>query len=144
MKILFDTNIIIDVLLDRKPFAQPASFLLSKVERSEAIGFLCATTITTIHYLVAKATNKNEAIKNIQVLLSLFEIAPVNRLVLENALNSRFADFEDAVLHEAACHVGAEYIVTRDISGFKKSRVPVYTPGELINMLKSLENKEDC
>ncbi len=141
MKILFDTNIILDVLLDREPFADKASYLLSKVERSEIIGFLCAITITTIHYLASKSLGPKEAIQHIRALLSLFEVAPVNRLVLENALNSKFSDFEDSVLHEAACHAGAEYIITRDISGFKKSRIPAYTPSEFINMLESIENK---
>jgi len=51
MKILFDTNVILDVLLERKPFVKSALYLLSKVERSEINGFLCATTITTIYYL---------------------------------------------------------------------------------------------
>lgn len=139
MKILFDTNVILDVLLDREPFADDASYLLSKVERSEIIGFLCATTITAIHYLITKSLSPKEAIQHIQALLSLFEVAPVNRLVLAKALNPKFTDFEDSVLHEAACHAGVEYIVTRDISGFKKSTIPIYTPGELINMLESLE-----
>jgi len=138
MKVLFDTNVILDVLLDRKPFVEDASYLLSKVERTEITGFLGATTITTIHYLITKSLGPNEAIQHIQALLALFEVAPVNRLVLENALNLRFTDFEDSVLHEAACHAGAEYIVTRDISGFMKSTIPMYTPSELINMLESL------
>ena len=138
MKVLFDTNVILDVLLDREPFVEDASYLLSKVERTEITGFLGATTITTIHYLIKKSLGPKEAIQHVQALLSLFEVAPVNRLVLENALNPKFTDFEDSVLHEAACHAGAEYIVTRDISGFKKSTIPMYTPGELINMLQSL------
>ncbi len=49
MKTLFDTNVILDVLLDREPFSDDASFLLSKVEKSEIIGYICATTVTTIH-----------------------------------------------------------------------------------------------
>ncbi len=73
MKILFDTNVILDVLLDREPFAEDAAYLLSKVERSEIIGFLCATTITTIHYLITKSNGSKEAIQHIQALLSLFE-----------------------------------------------------------------------
>jgi len=139
MKILFDTNVILDVLLDRKPFSNDASYLMSKVERSEITGFLGATTITTIHYLATKVLDNQVAIRHIKSLLSLFEIAPVNRLVLENALNSKFADFEDAVLHEAACHAGAEHIITRDISGFKRSQLPVYTPSEFVKMMESLK-----
>lgn len=55
MKTLFDTNVILDVLLDREPFSDDASLLLSKVENSEIIGFICAITVTTIHYLATKA-----------------------------------------------------------------------------------------
>lgn len=139
MKILFDTNVVLDVLLDREPFVHHSSYLMSKVERSEIAGFLCATTITTIHYLITKSLSPKEAIQHIRALLSLFEVAPVNRIVLENALNPKFTNFEDSVLHEAAIHAGAEYIVTRDISGFKKSRIPAYTPDEFIHMIESIE-----
>ncbi len=138
MKTLFDTNVILDVLLDREPFSNDAALLLSKVEQSEIIGFICATTVTTIHYIATKSLGPQAASKHIQSLLSLFVIAPVNRLVLENAAASKFSDFEDAVLHEAACHAGAKYIVTRNIGDFKHSKLPVFAPNEFINALKSL------
>ncbi len=51
MKILFDTNVVLDVLIDRKPFSLTASLLFSEVEKGRIEGFLCATTITTIYYL---------------------------------------------------------------------------------------------
>ncbi len=140
MKLLFDTNIILDVLLDRKPFSNEASFLLSKVEQSEIAGFLCSTTITTIHYLVSKALGNQAASRHIQSLLSLFIIAPVNRVVLEKAASSKFKDFEDAVLHEAACHAGAKYIVTRNPSDFKHSSLPVFGPREFIAAFELLKN----
>lgn len=139
MNALFDTNIILDVFLDREPFSNDAAFLLSKVEKSEIIGFICATTVTTIHYLTAKALGPQAASRHVQSLLSLFVIAPVNRIVLENAAASEFADFEDAVLHEAACHAGAKYIVTRNIADFKHSRLPVFEPKEFISAIESLK-----
>lgn len=138
MKMLFDTNIILDVLLDRKPFSEHASYLMSKVERSEIKGFLCATTVTTIHYLLSKHLDKGKAIDSINSIMALFEIASVNRLVIENALKSKFSDFEDSVLHESARHAGAEYIITRNIKDFKKSTIPVYTATEFLSMLESL------
>jgi len=70
--------------------------------------------------------------------MALFEIASVNRLVIENALNSKFTDFEDSVLHESARHAGAEYIVTKNIKDFKSSKIPSYTPTEFLNMLEAL------
>jgi len=138
MKVLFDTNIILDVLLDRKPFSEHASYLMSKVERSEINGFLCATTMTTIHYLLSKYLDKEKAIDSINAIMALFEIASVNRLVIENALKSKFSDFEDAVLHESARHAGAEYIITRNFNDFKITKIPAFTPTEFLNMLESL------
>lgn len=135
MKALFDTNVILDVLLEREPFIEEASCLLAKVERSEIIGVICATTITTIHYLSAKAIGPDGTRRHIRSLLALFVIAPVNRVVLENAVSARFKDFEDAVLHESAVHAGANCIVTRNMVDFKNSSLPVYDPRELIAIL---------
>jgi predicted nucleic acid-binding protein len=139
MKTLFDTNVILDVLLDRQPFSDDAAFLLSMVEQSEIIGYICATTVTTIHYLATKALGPQAASRHVGSLLSLFVIAPVNRVVLENAVSAKFTDFEDAVLHEAALHAGAKYIVTRNTIDFKKSKLPVFDPKEFINALESLK-----
>lgn len=140
MKVLFDTNVILDVLLDREPFSNEASLLLSKVEQFEITGFICATTVTTIYYLIDKALGSQAAAHHIQSLLSLFVIAPVNRLVLENAIASKFKDFEDSVLHAAACHAGARYIVTRNTVDFKNSNLPVFEPKALIGAIESLKS----
>ena len=139
MNILFDTNVILDVLFDREPFSEPASQLLSLVERGEISGIICATTVTTIHYLSSKALGKNKSQNQIKNLITLFEIASVNRTVIEEALKSKFYDFEDSVIYHSAHHAGAEAIVTRDPKGFKKSNLPVFTPIELLKILQVIE-----
>lgn len=136
MKILLDTNVVLDVLLERTPHASAATHVFSIIEKGEAVGFLSATTITTIYYLATKTVGSSQAKKEINKLLKLFEIAPVSRMVLEDAVASKFTDFEDAVLHEAACHVGARMIVSRNVKDFQKASLPVYTPTEFIKMLK--------
>lgn len=141
MKVLFDTNVILDVLLDREPFADDAAELMAKVERSEISGFICATTVTTIHYLATKSLGPKAAAKHIHTLLSLFVIAPVNRVVLEDAVAAKFADFEDAVLWAAASHAGAKYIVTRNIGDFKNATLSVFEPRDFLNALESLRNE---
>jgi predicted nucleic acid-binding protein len=140
LKILFDTNIVLDVLMDRVPFSDAAVELFSKVEDGTIIGYLCGTTITTVYYLASKAVGATRAEQEIKKLLGLFEVAPVNRHVLESALTADFNDFEDAVIHEAACHVGAEAIVTRNRKDFTKSRLPVYTSDEM-TMILSVQGK---
>ncbi len=139
MRILFDTNVILDVLLEREPFVKDALYLLAKVERSEINGFICATTVTTIYYLVNKALGQKEATHHIRTLLSIFEIAPVNRAVIEEALNLKFPDFEDAVLYVSALTVGVDCIVTRNYSDFKRAKIPVYAPDELVKVIESIK-----
>ena len=134
---LFDTNVVLDVLLDREPFATIGASLFSHVERGTLPGYVCATTVTTVHYLAEKALGAEQARQKIRNLMRLFEVAPVNRAILEAALASRLADFEDAVMHEAALHVGAQGIVTRDPTGFKGARLPVYAPEELWKALQT-------
>jgi predicted nucleic acid-binding protein len=137
VKILFDTNIVLDVLMDRLPHSDSAADLFSKVEDGTIIGYLCGTTITTVFYLAAKTVGAARAQEEIRKLLSLFEVAPVNRQVLESALVLDFSDFEDAVIYEAACHIGADAIVTRNQKDFRKSRIPVYSSEEMTIILTS-------
>ena len=137
MKILFDTNIVLDVLMDRLPYSDAAVELFSKVEDGTIIGYLSGTTITTVFYLASKTVGAARAQEEIKKLLSLFEVAPVNRHVLESALVADFNDFEDAVIHEAACHVGAEAIVTRNQKDFSKSRIAVYSSEEMAKIVAS-------
>lgn len=137
MKILLDTNIVLDLLMDRIPFADAAAELFSKVEDGTIMGYLCGTTITTIYYLAVKEVGAPRAQEEIKKMLGLFEVAPVNRHVLESALVTDFNDFEDAVIHEAACHVGADAIVTRNKKDFIKSRIPVYSSEEMVKLLAS-------
>lgn len=141
MKILFDTNIVLDVLMDRLPYSETAIELFSKVEDGTIIGYLCATTITTVFYLAAKTVGAARAQEEVKKLLSLFEVAPVNRNVLEAALVLDFNDFEDAVIHEAAYHVGADAIVTRNQRDIKKSRIMVCSPEEMTKII-TMQNSE--
>jgi predicted nucleic acid-binding protein len=134
VKILFDTNIVLDLLMDRLPYADDAAALFSRVENGTVMGYLCATTLTTVYYIAAKTVGTVKAQEQIRKLLTLFEVAPVNRSVIESALDLGFADFEDAVLHGAACHVGADAIVTRNQKDFKKARISAYSPGEAVKI----------
>ena len=135
MNVLFDTNVILVLLLEREPFVRDAQALVSGVERGEIAGLLCATTVTTLHYLLCKSLGKTEAGKVVGTLLKLFEIAPVNRTVLEEALVADDRDYEDAVLYTSAHHAGAEVIVTRDRKGFGEAKIPTMLPKELSALL---------
>lgn len=139
MRVLFDTNVVLDVLLARPPHAAPATRLFDLVARKELDGLLGATTITTVFYLAAKAVGARPARRHITTLLDLFEVAAVTRGVLSDALKTSFKDYEDAVLHEAARHAGATAIVTRDPQGFTGGALRIYGPQELLRLIQAVE-----
>ncbi|RKY55521.1 MAG: PIN domain nuclease [Candidatus Neomarinimicrobiota bacterium] len=137
MKILFDTNIILDVLLLRKPYYISATFLLSEVEQGNIEGYLCPTTITTIGYLITKLKGADEAKKLIKNLLNIFELTELNKSIFETSCSHKINDYEDAVLYESARSSNIEGIVTRNVKDFKYATVTVYDPEELIGIIKS-------
>ena len=131
MKVVFDTNIVLDVLLIREPYAQMSINLFDAVVSKEIEGYLCATTVTTIDYLVAKRQDKQRARELVRRLLELFSVTEVNQAVLAGAVNSDFSDFEDAVLYQASCFAGVDSIVTRNGKDFKSALLPIFNPDEL-------------
>jgi len=136
VKILVDTNVVLDLLLDRSPFSDLAARIFSLVENSKVEAALCATTVTTIDYLLTRSLSRDAAQKALQRLLELFEIAPVNRPVIEEALQSRMTDFEDAVLSYAANLVGATAVVTRNTKDFRNSPVKALDPAEFLSVFE--------
>lgn len=131
MRALFDTNVVLDVLLAREPHALPAARLLAAVVDGGLEGVLCATSITTLHYLASKAAGPRVAHNLLGVSLGMFEIAPVNDVVLRRAFGGGGPDFEDQVIAEAAAATKVNVIVTRDAAGFRHATTPVMSPEEL-------------
>lgn len=132
MKILLDTNIVLDVLLAREPFVHMAKEIFILVENQELSGYLCATSVTTLHYLVARSTNKKEADEIIKKLLTLFEVSAVTKEVLIEASKNNGLDYEDSVIYTASNYSEIDIIVTRDKKGFKESKVSVLSPNEFL------------
>jgi predicted nucleic acid-binding protein len=128
VRVLFDTNVLMDVLLDREPFAGESTLVVDQVVRGTLTGLIGATTVTTIFYLASKAIGSKAAKLQVEKLLTLFEVAPITRSVLEAALADPAPDFEDAVLAQAAHGAGAQAIVTRNLKDFAHSPVRAYTP----------------
>ncbi len=137
MKVLFDTNVILDQMLAREPHVDAAERLLSLVDAGAIEGVICATTATTIHYLAAKAVGAKAAAEYLRTLLAIFDVTGVDRDVLRGALDTGFSDYEDSVLHQAAIEAGATAIVTRNGKDFTRSTIPVFDPPELLAALQA-------
>jgi predicted nucleic acid-binding protein len=132
MRVMLDTNIVLDLLLDREPFSGDAVKIFSLVESGELDALLCATTITTIYYLVSKSVQKSKTDMIIEDLLQLFEIATVDKDVLISSLKNSGKDFEDSVIYTSARFSKVDVIVTRDKKGFSNSKVLIQEPKEFL------------
>jgi predicted nucleic acid-binding protein len=135
MRILVDTNVILDVLLDRKPHVQASAALWAALEKGSSHGMLAAHAVTTIHYLIRKQAGNAKATRAMASILSVFEVAAVDGSVIQEALQLTFSDFEDAVTAAAARLAGCEGIATRDPKGFRGSRIRALTPEAVIPLL---------
>lgn len=138
MKILFDINIILDVMLIRERFINSALQLLVEVEKKNIYGFLCESSITTIHYLIESEKNTKLANEKVAELLKIFNLSSIDKTIFESALSSKITDFEDAVIHESALRQEIDGIVTRNIKDFKHSKISVYDPDELLTLLNTM------
>ena len=127
-RVLFDINVILDVLLDRKPYADASAAAWVAIETGVAEGLIAAHAVTTIHDLVRKELGAAKARRIISALLRVFSIATVDAAVIQEALQLSFSDFEDAVTAAAARFAGCQCIVTREPKGFRGSPVRSLTP----------------
>jgi predicted nucleic acid-binding protein len=136
MRVLIDTNILLDILLDRKEFIEPAIALLKRLQERKFRGFVAATTLTNMYYLVRKATGKTGlALAAVNKTLEWCRVAPVNYRVLDIARYSGMNDFEDAVQAAAAKNFGIDIVVTRDKTGFYNSGLHAHSPEEFLETL---------
>jgi predicted nucleic acid-binding protein len=127
-RVLFDTNVVLDVLLDRQPHSGASGAAWSAVETGLAEGMLSAHAVTTIHYLVRKEVGNVKAKRAMVAILRVFGVATVDGVVIQEALQLPLSDFENAVTAAAAQLAGCEGIVTRDPKGFRGSAIRSLTP----------------
>ncbi|MEM6730332.1 MAG: PIN domain-containing protein [Myxococcota bacterium] len=128
MKILVDTNVILDVVLDRTPHAKTASRVLDRLEAGSDRGFVAWHSISNIYYLIdAPGAQVREMLRG---LLAFLKVPPTSTDAALRATELPLKDFEDAMQVVAAEACGAELIVTRNVKDYAKSPVPALSPAE--------------
>ncbi|MEH2358321.1 PIN domain-containing protein [Nostoc sp.] len=142
MKVLIDTNIVLDFLLEREPFFQDAELLFQEIASGRVVGYVTATTLTDIFYISRRHTRSIEQARQaVSETLTAMVICAVNRAVLESGFGSGLADFEDAVQIACAIAEGLDAILTRDTQGFLSSSVPVLSIHELLQPLGAQDSE---
>ena len=133
--LLLDLNVILDVILDRRPGADAAAALWAAIETGHGRGLIPAHGVTTIFYLLEKARGAAFARDGVERLIGVFAVAPVDDTVVRRALLLGWPDFEDAVCAAAAEASGCEAIVTRDPDGYPNPPIPVIDPAAALSWL---------
>jgi predicted nucleic acid-binding protein len=134
--ILLDTDVLLDVALDRAPHAEASSALLDLLERRPRMAFVAWHTVANFFYLVRPARGTREARDVLLDLTGFVTVAPTDTDDLRFAASFPLPDLEDAMQVAAARACGAQYIATRNVKNFKKSPVPARTPAELLEELR--------
>ena len=132
MKVLIDTNVIIDYLADRGEFADNAERIFDLCEQNQLTGVITASSITDIHYIMRKFVGREKATENLKLLFTVFEIIDVGKTDLLRAMESAVTDFEDALVAVCAKRAKAECIVTRNIAHFANASVLPMEPGDFL------------
>jgi len=134
MRFLLDTNIVVDIITKRKGFEESVS-LLKHCEIKRAEGFVSATTITDVMYILRKHIKPEDVREAVKTLLIIVDVAGVLKSDIKAALLSGMNDFEDAVQASCAGRIKADYIVTRNAKDFANSPVPAIQPIEALGLL---------
>jgi predicted nucleic acid-binding protein len=137
MKILIDTDVILDFFLNRQPFVTQAAALWQANRSGQFEGFVAAITPINLYYIGRKALGADQAKQAVQNLLAEFKVCPVDHTVLEAARLSAISDFEDAVQHESAVASGLDMIVTRNLSDYNSATLKVFSPATFLGQLPS-------
>jgi predicted nucleic acid-binding protein len=132
MRVLFDTNIILDVLLERIPWRVEADAIYEAARQGKLTVSVTTLSIANVFYIGRRLVGLENAFQVVQDCLSAFDILPVERRTLESALLLPGPDFEDKIQIAAAIEANLDGIITRDPAGFVACPIPVYTPPELL------------
>ena len=136
-KILLDSDVVIDYVVKRQPFDTQALEIFRQLAQGKFIGCITSVTVINVFYIGRKIKGADDARRAIKRLLDILEILTADKDLLRNSLTSEITDYEDAVQHACAAAENLDAIVTRNLADYKKAIVPIYSPTEFLNLLKT-------
>ncbi len=137
MRILIDTNIVLDVILKRYPFYDDSVEVFGLAKKDMIEEYISASAVTDIYYLLCRQLkNKKQAKRLLRELFKIVSIAGVTEREIQNAMELDWSDFEDAVQYSVALLQTMDGIVTRNLDDYEGSEIPVWMPGQALEMIK--------
>ncbi len=141
-RVLFDTDVLLDFLFDRKPFSDQTLTLLLACQEKKIIGYLTPVIFSNMYYILRQQASDAYVKEKLGVLLSIVRVLPMNEQTVHLAINSSFKDIEDAMQYFCALkNANIDAILTRNTKDCKKSVIPVFLPSEWLSVMgQDLEN----
>ena len=136
-RILFDSDVLLDILTQREPFFILSAQALNVVVRSDVQGYIAGHSVTNIFYILRRQIGNENAREKLSLLLQKLQVASITDTVIHAALKSPISDFEDAVVSEAAKAVNVKFIITRNVEDFVLSSIPALLPDVFLATLKN-------
>lgn len=137
MRVLLDTDVVLDVIMARVPFAKAAAELLDLNEQGLFEAYISSITPVNIFYIARKAKSSSDLRQAVSELLQSVRVCPLDHAVLTGAFNLPFKDYEDAVQHACATAGQLDAIVTRNLEDYKNASLPVFAPADFLNHIKA-------
>ena len=135
-RVLFDTDVLLDFLFDRKPFSDHTLKLLLACQDKKKIGFITPVIFSNMYYILRQQASHVYVKEKLDVLLSILRVLPMSEQTVHLAINSSFKDMEDALQYFSALkNANVDAILTRNTKDFKKSAIPVFLPSEWIAVM---------
>ncbi|WP_231459915.1 MULTISPECIES: PIN domain-containing protein [unclassified Pedobacter] len=135
-QVFMDTNIVIDFLANRQPFAMDAAKLFDLAINGKIRIFIAAVSYNNIYYILRQSMPGNATLRLLEELADMTEITDVTAAVIRQSLKTDFKDYEDAIQYHSALSIpDLDFIVTRNTKDFKKSKLAVLTPTEALASL---------
>lgn len=136
-RIFIDTNVMLDLLGERKPFYDSIAKIATLAEKSKLTMVVSPISFATVNYFISKFESAKIAREKLRKFKIISEICSFNELTIEKGLNSSIKDFEDALQYFSAAESSCEIIITRNAKDFKTSELPVMTADEFLNSLST-------
>jgi predicted nucleic acid-binding protein len=141
MKILIDTNVVLDVLLKRQPYYTDAILISILLEKNIIEGYVSASAITDVYYIINKEFKDTaKSIGKIKDILKIIGIASINEFNIYEAIDSGWDDFEDALQYVVGKEIEVDYIVTRNTKDYEKSIIKIIEPNTLLDIIENDES----
>ena len=135
MKLLIDTNVVLDVLLRREPFSETAAEVLNLTRRDDVREYVSASAITDIYYIANKQLKNRAAVRDLlERLLKIVSVAAGSEQEIRNALNLTWTDFEDSVQYSVALLNELDGIVTRNPDDYQEANMRIWLPEQALEL----------